>query len=451
MTPLRIGIVGGGWAGMAAAVAACEAGHTVTVFEASRTLGGRARALQGSLLNGTPITLDNGQHILIGAYTETLRLMRMVGLDPDALLLRQPLSLPFPDGTGLQTPAYATHWPAPFDAIAAIATARGWTWGERLSLIRASLGWQFSRFTCAPELSVSQLCSRMAPRVLHELIEPLCVSALNTPADRASAQVFLKVMQDALFGVRGGSHLLLPRTDLSALFPVAAADWITQRGGQVHLGQRAGNLRWQAPHWLLDRQMFDRVIWATSSSNSAVALADSAQYAPESIANALKAWAATAAALRFEAIATVYAWAPQAHLPHPMLALRNTPAAPAQFVFDRGQLGGPQGLLAFVVSASDGGREELQNAVLQQAVDQLGPLGVPMLQPVQTVVEKQATFACTPGLQRPPQQIAAGLCVAGDYVQGPYPATLEGAVRSGWAAAGRRAVLPKRGSRIRSN
>jgi len=117
-----------------------------------------------------------------------------------------------------------------------------------------------------------------------------------------------------------------------------------------------------------------------------------------------------------------------------MLALRNTPAAPAQFVFDRGQLNGPQGLLAFVVSASDNSREALQTAVLQQAYDQLAPLGVPMLQPVQIVVEKQATFACTPGLHRPPQHIAPGLLAAGDYVAGPYPATLEGAVRSGWAA-----------------
>jgi squalene-associated FAD-dependent desaturase len=421
---------------MAAAVAACEQGHAVTVFEASRTLGGRARALQGTLPDGTPVMLDNGQHILIGAYTETLRLMRLVGLDPDALLLRRPLSLPFPDGTGLQTPAYATHWPAPFDAIAAIATARGWTWGERMSLIRASLGWQLKRFACAPSLSVAQLCQNMAPRVLHELIEPLCVSALNTPAPQASAQVFLRVMQDALFGVRGGSHLLLPRTDLSALFPVAAAQWVTQRGGQVYVGQRAGTLRWQAPYWLVDGQAFDRIIWATSSSNAALALVECAHTAPESIANPIHAWAATTSAMRFEAIATVYAWAPNARLPHAMLALRNTPTAPAQFVFDRGQLGGPQGLLAFVVSASEGSREALQTAVLQQAADQLASLDLPPLLPVQTVVEKQATFACTPGLQRPPPQIAPGLLAAGDYVQGPYPATLEGAVRSGLAAAG---------------
>jgi predicted NAD/FAD-binding protein len=217
MSAMRVAVVGGGWAGMAAAVAAQQAGHTVTVFEAARTLGGRARALPATLPDGTSVTLDNGQHILIGAYTESLRLMRLVGINPDTALLRQPLALPFVDGTGFQTPRWATHWPAPLDAMVAIATARGWSWADKFSLIRSSLRWQWQKFTCDPALSVAQLCATLTPKVFHELIEPLCVSALNTPADQASAQVFLRVLKDALFGVRGGSHLLLPRTDLGAL------------------------------------------------------------------------------------------------------------------------------------------------------------------------------------------------------------------------------------------
>lgn len=143
-------------------------------------------------------------------------------------------------------------------------------------------------------------------------------------------------------------------------------------------------------------------------------------------------WAASAQALGFEAITTVYAWQSGARLARPMLALRATVTAPAQFVFDRGQLGGPAGLLAFVVSASQGEREALQTAVLAQGAAQLG---LAALQPVQTVVEKRATFACTPGLQRPPHAIVPGLSACGDYCEGPYPATLEGAVRSGWSAA----------------
>jgi predicted NAD/FAD-dependent oxidoreductase len=99
-------------------------------------------------------------------------------------------------------------------------------------------------------------------------------------------------------------------------------------------------------------------------------------------------------------------------------------------VFDRGQLGGPPGLLAFVVSASNADRQTIQAQVLRQAQAQLGLA----LQAIQTVVEKRATFACTPGLVRPGQCIAPGLIACGDYLEGPYPATLEGAVRSGIAA-----------------
>ena len=111
-----------------------------------------------------------------------------------------------------------------------------------------------------------------------------------------------------------------------------------------------------------------------------------------------------------------------------MLALRPA-SGPAQFVFDRGQLGGPTGLLAFVVSASSGDREATQEQVLRQA---RVALGLP-LQPVQTVVEKRAAFACTPALTRPAAHIAAGLAACADYVDGPYPSTLEGAVRAGVA------------------
>jgi hypothetical protein len=119
-----------------------------------------------------------------------------------------------------------------------------------------------------------------------------------------------------------------------------------------------------------------------------------------------------------------------------MLALRSSPQAPAQFVFDRGQLGGPQGVLAFVVSASQGSREELQTQVLAQAHIQLEEfLNGQTLTALQTVVEKQATFSCTPRLVRPPQRVAPGFLACGDYIYAPFPATLEGAVRSGMMAA----------------
>ena len=437
MAPQKVAVIGAGWAGMAAAIAHRQAGRQVTVFEAARTVGGRARAVPGVLPNGTAATLDNGQHILIGAYTESLRLMRLVGVDPTTALLRLRLTLQFPDGQGLQLPDLAP----PLDALLGIVRAKGWGWQDKVALLRTATAWQLRGFRCAPHTSVADLCAPLTPRLMAEFIDPLCVSALNTPAREASGQVFLRVLQDSLFSGRGGSNLLLPRTDLGALFPEAAMRWLVQQGGQVVTGQRIQRLvplprgRWQpagtggAAQGSEATDAFDHITLACPSWEAARLVDGLASTA--GLAAAAR-WSATANALRFEAITTVYAHARGARLPLPMLALRNTAEHPAQFVFDRGQLDGQQGLLAFVVSASDGDRALIEQQVLQQAVAQLG---LPGLRPVQTVVEKRATFACTPGLQRPAMQVLPGLTACGDYVDGPYPATLEGAVLSGTAVA----------------
>jgi hypothetical protein len=363
-----------------------------------------------------------------------------VGVDPDQALLRLPLTLRFPDGGGLQLPL----WPAPLDAAAGILGARGWTWRDRFSLLAATLRWQLGGFRCDPGTSVQALCQGIRPRVMAELIEPLCVSALNTPVGQSSGEVFLRVLRDSLAGGPGASHLLLPRTDLGALWPEPAARCLRSQGHGVHVGQRVqGLLRKRQGRWQLqlaagvESPAFDQVILACPPGEAARLLTQATGLASDEPAR-LADWASQARALRFEAITTVYAQAAtQAgalRLPHPLLALRCGPEAPAQFVFDRGQLGGPAGLLAFVLSASpDLSREALTQQVLTQGRQALAPLGASDLQALGTVIEKRATFACTPGLQRPAQRLVPGLWACGDYVEGPYPATLEGAVLSAQA------------------
>ena len=426
---VKVAIIGAGWAGCAAAVEASRLGHHATVFEASRIAGGRARRLDVTV-DGTTLNLDNGQHILIGAYSETLKLMAELGVDASKTLLRMPLTLQFPDGSGLKLPSLR-FLPAPLDALVAILRARGWSLSDKLSLLKTATLWQLRKFQCAPQLSVTDLCRAVSPRIMATLIEPLCVSALNTPADRASGQVFLRVLKDSLFAVSGGSNLLLPKADLSALLPNAALTWLTHQGGNVHLGSRVTIMTQQQDKlWQLKDAadaplgQFDSVILACPP-NEAARLARGTHLPCEG-------WLAQADSLRYEAIATVYAAAPGARLAQPMLALVSSPNCPAQFVFDRGQLGGPAGLLAFVVSASQQSSLEITTQVTAQAAHQLG---LNNLQVLQTVVEKRATFACTPGLERPAAQISTGLLACGDYVDGPYPATLEGAVRSGLQAA----------------
>ena len=426
---MKVAVLGAGWAGLAASIAAIQAGHQVTVFEATRTLGGRARALPCVLPDGSAVTLDNGQHILIGAYRQTLELMELVGVKESQALLRVPLALVFPHGQGLRFP----RLPAGLDALVGIVGANGWSVADKLSLLRAAAAWRLAGFRCADTLSVATLCVRCSPKVMAELVEPLCVSALNVPTREASGQVFLRVMHDAMFGAPGGSNLLLPRVDLSALFPNAAGSWLERRGALLRLGNRAHALACDAAAWQIDGERYDAVVLATSAPDAARLVTTAIPAAAPSAAEALARWSSTSGALRHTAITTVYAWGRDVTLPHPMLALRSNPDgacnAPAQFVFDRGQLGGPAGLLAFVVSSSNGEREALQAQVLVQARTQLNC----ELQAVQTVVEKRAAFACTPALQRPSMQIAPGLFACGDYIEGPYPSTLEGAIRSGSA------------------
>jgi hydroxysqualene dehydroxylase len=435
---MKLLVAGAGWAGMAAAVRACERGHSVTLWEASRLLGGRARAVQSEQNH----TLDNGQHILIAAYTDTVALMRQVGVDIDAHVLRLPCTLRFADGTGLALPLWQKPWFRGADVLVGLLRAKGWTLTDKLSLLRRARAWERAGFVCAPTHTVLDVCQGISARVMQEMIEPLVLSALNTPPDRASGQVFLRVLHDAMF-----APTLLPRTDLSSLMPQAAAAWLNARGAQVVMGQRLQSIAkeeqgvspqgqsWLATSAASHTERFDAIILATAPWDAARILRQS----PIANQPSAQAWLAQADSLAYEAITTVYALSPTP-LPQPMLALRYSSTEPAQFVFDRSQLlppsipGQPQNqhLLAFVISASQGDANTLEQQVITQAKQQLK---LPALQALQTITEKRATFACHPELNRPSMQITQGLLAAGDYIQGPYPSTLEGAVQHGLAAA----------------
>jgi squalene-associated FAD-dependent desaturase len=415
----RLAVIGGGWAGCAAAVQAVDEGHDVTLLEMAGQLGGRARRVD---VEGFP--LDNGQHILIGACTETLRLMRLVGVRTTLDMLRTPLQLIFADGSG-----FFVEPGTPRSALTrGVLRHADWSLREKLSLLRAGAAWMATGFRCPPEWTVDRLCGSVGPRVRAELIDPLCVAALNTLPSEASAPVFLRVLKDGVFSAAGASDLLLPRTNLSTLFPEAAADWLLQAGAAVRLSRRVDRIEPEGAAWRVDGERYDAVVLAASAPEAARL---TRPFAPN--------WAACAAALRFEPVITVYMRGDGARLPAPMLALHAGAEAPAQFVFDHGQLDGPLGLLAFVVSAAspwaERGLEATARAVQQQAERELGRLYRPPLRLVRTMLEAGAALRCTPQLQRPVTSVAKGLWAAGDYVEGPYPATLESAVRSGVQAA----------------
>lgn len=437
----RFAVVGAGWAGFSAAIELARGGHQVTVFEAARALGGRARRVE---LDGR--ALDNGQHILLGAYRETLRLMRLVGVDLAASVLTLPLQMRYPAG-GAGMDFVAPRLPAPFHVGIALLRARGLSRADKLALARFTttarwMGWQLNA-----DCSVSELLERFdqPPRLVQLMWRPLCLAALNTAPERASAQVFLAVLRDSLGARRAASDMLLPRADLSALFPDAAAAWLRAKGHSVHTGTQVSALHSGLPQahgagWTLEtrgaaRHHFDGVVLAASPPASAALLQ------PHGAAAAL---AAQLNAFEPEPITTCYLqYAPGTRLATPFYALLDDPASGrwAQFVFDRGQLDARQdGLFALVISAAAAAaavpQETLAQALARQlAADLTRPeLAAPLWSKV--ITDKRATFACTPALARPDNVTPlAGLVLAGDYTEGDYPATLEMAVRSGRRAA----------------
>ena len=412
---MHLTVVGGGWAGLAAAVQGVRAGAQVRLLEMAPQLGGRARSLGAG-----GDALDSGHHILIGAYTASLDLMRGVGADPEALLWRGPLALVDAQGQGLRWPAGAHPV---LGLMRAIAGHPGWSLPDRLALLRWGLRLALRGLRCPPDWSVDRLCAGLPQPVRSGLFEPLCIAALNTPIDSASAAVFLRVLRDTLLGGRGAADLLLPRRPLSHLLADPAKTWLLGHGADLQLGRRAQELACQNGRWAIDGEPTDAVLLACSSAEAARLTREPA---PD--------WSTRAQSLQSEAIATVYVEAPAVRLAAPMVALQG---GPAQFLFDIGAIGGSPGRFAAVGSAVadrlELGREALTTAVLAQLQQQVPALAQARV--LRSHADRRATFACGAGLQRPPMAIATGLWACGDYVAGPYPATLEGAVRSGQAAA----------------
>jgi squalene-associated FAD-dependent desaturase len=397
----RVAIVGAGYAGMAAAVELAAAGIGVDVFEASRTLGGRARAVE---IDG--MRLDNGAHILIGAYSETLRLMKRVGA-PKAALQRHPLHLEYPGHLRLAAP----HLPAPLHLAWTLLNANGLLWSEKVAALRFMRALGKARYRLPRDITVRQLIANQPPALRRFLWEPLCLAALNTPPAIASAQIFLNVLKDSLAANRAASDLLLPAADFSSLFPEPAARFVEARNGRVHRETRIRSLD--------ELSGFDHRILAVAPWHLPA-------LAPE----------LTLPAFEWQPIATVYLQYPEhVRLGFPMLGMAG---GHGQWVFDRGPLTGQPGLLAVVISGA-GPWQALGHAGLGQSIHrELVPLLPGLVLPRKTWVieEKRATFACTPNLARPATATAdPTLWLAGDYVAGDYPATIEAAVRSGVRAA----------------
>lgn len=416
----KVAIIGGGLAGLSAAAKLAGAGIDVTLFEAAAQLGGRARAVVWK-----DQRLDNGQHILLGAYEQTLQLMALVGVDESHVLLRLPLALNMHESFILT----AKNLPAPLHLLFGLLFAKGLTWNERFAAIRFFIWLKTIRFKLTQDESLISLLNRkkQPARLIKWLWEPLCLAALNTPIATASAQTYLNVLKDSFNQSKTDSDLLLPKVDLSALLSEPITEYIQKNGGKIRLNTTVCDIEQTANGFRLDIATNEVVEY------SHLVIATSPHHL-QSIISQLDI--ATDTAFDYQPIYTVYIQYPS-HIKLPNVMTGFTQGM-TQWAFDRGQLCGQAGLIAVIISAVGAhqslSHHELAAAVINELAAAFAYLPRPEWHKV--IAEKRATFACTAGLKRPSQETGTkNLYLAGDYTKGDYPATIEGALRSGVSAA----------------
>ena len=427
---MKLAVIGAGWAGLAAAQSLKEAGFTPTVFEAAPLSGGRARRVDDTKMGA----IDNGQHLLIGAYTETLKLITKLHPDrhTDSLMLRMPLRLENASGSFC---LHAPHLPSPLHALFALINAKGLSLSDRWHALHMMTRCRLNKWRGTENQTVEQLldCFHQTSRLRLLLWHPLCLATLNTPPAQACAQLFLNVLRDTLDASSRHSDLIVPRVDLTALWPEIAAQNMQMRYRHI-----VREVLVEADHIAIDAERFDACIVAVPPYAAARILLSTTR--PEQF-NDLQS---QLHAFTYRPIATLTLELEQDwHLPQPLMMLEENSSSGhfGQWVFARKE----KNQLTIVISdAEDFLKHERSTFVgniaeqIRQQVNQhpkgLSPL--PQILSHRLIVEKRATFSAVPGLRRPDNKTAwPRLALAGDWTDTGYPAVLEGAVRSGQRAA----------------
>lgn len=419
----HVAVIGAGLAGLAAALTLLKHGHQVCVFEAAPQAGGRARSV-----NHADTALDNGQHLCIGAYHATLALLRDAGVQPDQVFTRLPLALYMHDGARRMTLRTPTCLPAPLHLLWGLLGAQGLSWQSKWHAIRWMQQLKQQKFSLTSDLTVSQLLNQgqQTAQSVRTLWEPLCLAALNTPIKLASAQIFLNVLRDSFQHQRSDSDFLVVKADLSSALIHPLMQQVRTLGGEIRLHEAVSAVQPVDSACLVSTkqatQAFDQVVIAVGPHQLKTLMAD-----------------LPVPAFDYEPITTIYLqYDAELKLPQPVMGLCH---GQAQWLFDRGQCCGQPGLLAVVISAH-ARLEDSKEHFVMQCIDEINlalaayQLTLPAPLWTKVITEKRATFRCTPDLARPKLSTSSPhLFLAGDYVDGPYPATIEGAVRSGIAAA----------------
>jgi squalene-associated FAD-dependent desaturase len=411
-------VIGGGWSGLAAAISLSQQGHAVHVIEAAKHLGGRARNVEWQ-----DTIVDNGQHLMIGAYNRMLAMMTLIGVDVNSSFNRQTMDIELhdPDYQTLLLSAMHQWLPWPLSLAANIFKSAGI--GSLISIAR--LQRTIPYILNSPDIQVSEwlIQTEQSPRLIRQLWEPLCLATLNTPIEEASAHLLATVVRDSLGQGKSSADALIPKQPLGDIFPQFAADYIQQNGGKISLQTRVKQIN-----------VSNNKVTGVQLNNGTILESEHVIVAcnPSSSVDLLRPYLSLVKPADYPICTLYLQYPPHTRLSKPMLGMSGTMS---QWVFDRSEQS--PGLMAVVISGP-GHHQALNNETLcQQVSEELAAMFVELAQPITNslvIREKRATFASQVNVeqQRPKSKTAiSGLWLAGDYVANGYPATLEGAIRNG--------------------
>lgn len=431
-------ILGGGLAGLSAAVELCARGYKILLLEQRPRLGGRTYSFVDET---TGDIVDNGQHLLMGCYHETRSYLEQIGSGHLATLqphLRIDFLRPNKPAASLSCPPL----PAPFHILGGLIGLSTVSLADRLKLLRVGLALQ--RTSAEKErrldsLTVDEWLETLGQSAENRkyLWDVIAIGSLNDSPQSVSALLFFRVLRAAFLGKRENSSLLVPRAGLSELLVDPAARFIESHGGEIKLRSGATKLE------------------KDGGRIKAVRCEDGSSYQADFFISAVP-HTAVSGLLESESLShiryfssspiiTINLWLDREILDKDFTAVLDSRI---QWIFNRTALLSRKSshahqYLSIVISAATDFIEKGGNHLVQIAVDDLRTI-LPEASRAHVVhsliiKEKRATFTPKPGLesQRPsPRSEFENLFLAGDWTATGYPATIEGAVMSGKRAAG---------------
>ncbi len=423
-------VVGGGWAGLAAATYLSKLNHTVTLFESSPKLGGRAATIDDS---DRPI--DSHQHFMLGCCHETLAWFEMLGLPTHKLTKRNLLRLEMRSAQHQSISLHTPNVAAPMHLLWGIMRMKGLRLHERGTLFRLCAHLIRSNFRIEQDLPLEKWLRQngQTKHLSHFFWQPLSLLLLNTPIKYASTQVLLNLLRRSFVKDRGDSDLLFIHPKLNQQLPQLAQQYIEKHSGQLCFKQTVSELI------IHDNKITGVKVEGEIHNADHVILATPSWITANLCSNhkVLKDIAQRLSQFEYHPIHNIcLRYSESTHLSSEMLGLINMNG---HWLFDR-RLHGQPGAMNIIIYGP-GQHEKLDDATLIELISrEIAQLFPHWPRPIDSrVIRKQcATLNCPPEIHalRPETNTpVAGLWLAGDYIRSDYPARLESAVKSGMQSA----------------